>query len=146
MLTDLAFSKLDTSPDLVTDSADLSLSMTDEPDPVRVGKELEYSITVVNVGPDEANNVILIDNLPYEMTFKEASDECSYANNSITCPPISLQVGQTEEYEFTVIVDEMPSDRKLENAASVSADQNDSDNSDNITTVTTRVLGVGGRF
>lgn len=32
--------------------ADLSLTMTDSPDPVRKGESLLYSITIVNSGPD----------------------------------------------------------------------------------------------
>lgn len=144
LITDIAFSKVDSSSlEPVEDNADLSLSMIDAPDPARLGKELKYSITVVNTGPDTATNVMLIDNLPLEVTFKEASDGCSYANNSITCPPISLHAEETEEYEFTVIVDERPSDGKLVNTASVSADQYDPDTGDNSATVTTRVLGGG---
>jgi uncharacterized repeat protein (TIGR01451 family) len=145
LLTDIAFAKIPSSADPVIESADLSLSMTAEPDPVRIDNELRYRIMLVNGGPSIASDVVVTDSLPTEVSFKEASDGCSYTDNAITCPPISLQVGQTEEYEFTVVVDERPSDGTLENTASVSAEQVDPDSENNSASVITRILGGGGR-
>jgi uncharacterized repeat protein (TIGR01451 family) len=143
LLTDIAFSNVGIVPQPGADGADLSLDMADAPDPVRVGKELKYTIRIANTGPERATHVVLVDTLPLEVSFKEASDDCSYANHSITCPPIELAVGQSEEYEFKVIVETRPSDGSLENTASVSADQVDPDTSNNSATEITRISGSG---
>jgi hypothetical protein len=88
--------------------------------------------------------VLLVDSLPAEVSFKEASDDCGYADGGILCPPVSLPAGQGKEYEFKVIVEEEPVDGRLENTASVSADEDDPDAGDNSMTVSTRLAGGGG--
>jgi uncharacterized repeat protein (TIGR01451 family) len=45
-------------------AADLSVSKTDSPDPVKAGQNLTYTITVRNNGPDGATGVTLTDQLP----------------------------------------------------------------------------------
>lgn len=45
-------------------TADVTVQMTDSPDPVRVGSTLTYTITVRNNGPDMAAGVTLTDTLP----------------------------------------------------------------------------------
>jgi len=141
LLTDVAFSKVKPTESPDSDGTDLSLSMTDSPDPVRIGKELKYRITLVNNGPEAASNVVLTDDLPAEVSFKEASDGCSHISGSIICPPIELAAGQTEEYEIKVIVEQRPNDGSLDNVASVSADQVDPDMDDNSVSETTRIAG-----
>lgn len=140
LLTDIAFSNLGLS---AAASADLSLSMSDLPDPVRVGNELRYWITVVNAGPDEADNVVLTDSLPPEVAFKSASGGCGYADGTISCPPIVLGPGDTQDYELTVIVEQRPSGGTLENTAAVTADPYDADPSNNAATAVTRITGGG---
>jgi hypothetical protein len=87
----------------------------------------------------------LSDNLPSEVKFKEASDECSYVNGSISCPPIVLAVGEEEEYEFKVIVVTMPADGRVRNTVSVELDEFDPIDHDNSYMTSTRVLSSGGR-
>src|SRR4030067_791686 len=43
---------------------DLSINMTDRPDPVYAGDNVTYTITVENLGPDDATYVDVTDNLP----------------------------------------------------------------------------------
>jgi uncharacterized repeat protein (TIGR01451 family) len=47
-----------------TPSADLTITKSDNPDPVQVGDNLTYTITVSNAGPDTAEEVIVTDTLP----------------------------------------------------------------------------------
>ena len=47
--------------------------MTDSPDPVAVGSQLTYNISVNNLGPDAASNVIVTDVLPSNVTFVSAN-------------------------------------------------------------------------
>jgi uncharacterized repeat protein (TIGR01451 family) len=48
---------------------DLSITKTDRPDPVFVGAQLTYTLTVRNAGPDTATNVHVTDALPMATTF-----------------------------------------------------------------------------
>src|SRR3989475_10060245 len=57
----------------VTGSADLSITKTDNPDPVNAGATLTYTVTVTNGGPSTAANVQATDNLPAGVTFQSAS-------------------------------------------------------------------------
>jgi uncharacterized repeat protein (TIGR01451 family) len=58
---------------VVPPTADLALSMAASPDPVLVGANLTYSLTVGNQGPATATAVTLADTLPVGMNFISAS-------------------------------------------------------------------------
>jgi uncharacterized repeat protein (TIGR01451 family) len=67
--------------------ADLTISKTDEPDPVIPGTSLTYTISVTNTGPLDATGVVVTDTLPLTVTFASSSASqgtCS-GNNVITC-------------------------------------------------------------
>jgi uncharacterized repeat protein (TIGR01451 family) len=59
----------DTAVTFVLALADLSLTMTDSPDPVRVNNTLTYLLTVRNAGPSSASHVGLGDVLPEKTQF-----------------------------------------------------------------------------
>ncbi|HVE65871.1 MAG TPA: DUF11 domain-containing protein, partial [Thermoanaerobaculia bacterium] len=52
-----------------TASTDLSVTKTDSPDPVLSGNNLTYTITVDNIGPNNATSVEISDPLPGGTTF-----------------------------------------------------------------------------
>jgi len=54
-------------------TADLALTKADVNDPVNVGGDVAYVLTVTNNGPGIANNVVVTDTLPAGTTFKSAS-------------------------------------------------------------------------
>jgi uncharacterized repeat protein (TIGR01451 family)/CSLREA domain-containing protein len=54
-------------------TADLSVVVTDAPDPVTVGHDLTYTIVVMNAGPDPATGVVLTQALPSGATFVSAT-------------------------------------------------------------------------
>src|SRR3989441_699057 len=58
---------------VVIAQADLSITKTDNPDPVNAGATLTYTVTVTNSGPSTAANVQVTDNLPAGVTFQSAS-------------------------------------------------------------------------
>ncbi len=67
-------------------TADLTVSLSDNPDPVIVGDRLRYTATVTNNGPDDASNVVLSVILPARASFLEASTGCSRrGENTVDC-------------------------------------------------------------
>jgi uncharacterized repeat protein (TIGR01451 family) len=54
-------------------NADLSITKTDNPDPVTAGETLTYTITVLNQGPAIANNVVVYDELDSNVTYVDGS-------------------------------------------------------------------------
>lgn len=70
-----------TNDDAVAGSADLSITKTDAPDPVAIGNDITYTITVTNGGPDAAANVALSDTVPTNTTFRSIAAPVGW-----TCP------------------------------------------------------------
>jgi len=74
--------------------ADLTIRKTDNPDPVSVGQPLTYTLTITNLGPSTATNVIVTDTLPASVTFGSVSGaSCSVSGQIVTCnlgdmPPV----------------------------------------------------------
>ncbi len=64
---------LATTTTLVTASADLSITKTDSPDPVFAGANLTYILTVTNLGPSSARDVVVFDTLPNTVSFVSAT-------------------------------------------------------------------------
>ena len=57
----------------VVPSADLSISKTAVPDPVRPGETLTYTLIVANAGPADAQNVVVLDSIPSDLIGAEIS-------------------------------------------------------------------------
>jgi uncharacterized repeat protein (TIGR01451 family) len=77
-------------------SADVSVSKTDNPDPVVAGANLTYDIQVRNNGPSDARNVVVQDQLPAGTSFVSVSatgllaGRCQWNGSSpgtVTCAP-----------------------------------------------------------
>ena len=66
-------------------SADLNVAKTDSPDPVLVGTNLTYTITVTNAGPNAAANAALTDILPANTTFVSLTSPGGW---TATTPPV----------------------------------------------------------
>ena len=58
-----------TDTDTLTPSADVSVTKTDSPDPVVVGNNITYTITVTNNGPSDATSLSLSDAVPANTTL-----------------------------------------------------------------------------
>jgi uncharacterized repeat protein (TIGR01451 family) len=119
-------------------SADLSIAMTDVPDPVVAGEFLTYSLLVQNIGPSEATTVSVADALPPDVTFVSATTpSCSEASGTVTCNLDTLASGGSATFDITVRPQNAGS---LTNQATVSSAVTDPDLTQNADSVDTTVL------
>lgn len=92
--------------DFFTEDADLSIIKSDSPDPVVVGSDLSYSITVTNNSPDTvANSILVTDTLDANVTFVSASDSGMHSAGIVTWPEFSLVPGESKVLTVNVTVD-----------------------------------------
>lgn len=121
-----------------TPEADLSVTLTDAPDPVTVGATLTYTLTVINNGPDTATAASVSDTLPAGVAFSSASatqGSCTGTAN-VSCDLGDLAPGASA----TVTIKAKPgSAGTLTNTASAGSSVNDPNLADNSATATTTV-------
>jgi uncharacterized repeat protein (TIGR01451 family) len=127
-----------------TGSADLSVTKTDAKDPVGVGQQIDYTITVTNAGPDTAANVVAVDTLPKGTTFISAtanSGTCTAKGSKVTCNLGDLTKGGAYDSNTIRLTVKAPSKSgKITNIVKVSSDTPDpnkaNDSASQDTTVT----------
>jgi len=123
-------------------TADLSISMTDSPDPVSQGTDLTYVIGVGNNGPVAATGAILTDNLPPNVTFVSATSglgTCSQTSGTVTCNLGNLRVGV---HGSVLIVVRPTRQGTINNRATITANEIDSNPSDNTAMQSTTVVSA----
>ena len=116
--------------------ADLAVTKSASPDPVTVGNDLTYNVTVTNNGPSDATNVMLSDTLPGGVTFVSATPSqgsCSEASGAITCDLGNLANGATATIEIVVT---STTEGSISNTATVHATETDPNINDNSATAT----------
>lgn len=118
--------------------ADLSVSMTDSPDPVPAGTSLTYFITVNNAGPSTATAVLVRDDLPSGMTFSSAvpSQGSCTGTSSVLCSLGSISSGASATISIIVTA---TTGGVVNNTASASTTATDPNMANNSATVTTTV-------
>jgi serine protease AprX len=113
-------------------SSDVSLAITDNPDPVFVGGELNYTLTIRNSGPDIATGVILADTIPPEASFLSVDTTqgtCNYNGAGVlTCDIGRIGSGAFVTIDVRISVQMAGT---ITNAAAVSIRGNDPDLSNN---------------
>jgi uncharacterized repeat protein (TIGR01451 family) len=121
-------------------SADLAVTMSDSPDPVKKGAKLTYSITVSNNGPSAASGVILTDTLPANTTLvsvTKSQGSCS-GTSTVTCNLGNLAAGASANVKIVI---KPLSTGTLSNSASATsgvADPNSANNSASASTTVTK--------
>jgi uncharacterized repeat protein (TIGR01451 family) len=124
------------APPGVPAAPDLSITKQDSPDPVRVGQNLTYTITVTNNGPGPASDVRVTDNLPAGAAFVSASPEPAREGSSLEFNLGSLAGGA--QSRITLVVTPT-SAGTLTNTAAVTAAETDPVPANNQATATTQV-------
>ncbi|MDO9302490.1 MAG: hypothetical protein Q7T89_13980, partial [Anaerolineales bacterium] len=87
--------------------ADVSVTKSDNPDPVYVGNQLTYTITVKNNSShNTANGIVVTDTLDPNTTFVSSSlgGACSVVGQVVTCNIGGLVTGQSRSFTITVNV------------------------------------------
>ncbi len=135
-----------TDSDTLTPSADLSVTNTDDLDPIGVHRDLTYTLTVSNGGPSDAAGVTLTDTLPTNSTFVSSTPStptCTHAAGVLTCNLGALAAGANSP--VTLVVDTTATGN-ASNAASVSATTSDPTPGNNTANQTTAVQFKKGDF
>jgi uncharacterized repeat protein (TIGR01451 family) len=124
-----------------TDS-NLSLTVTDTPDPVLVNQTLTYNVIVTNNGPANATGVSIVDELPAGVSFISASHpSCNHNSGIVTCNIGNVNNGAN--VPFTIVV--MPTvPGTISNYAIAGANQNDGNATNNSDTESTVVMAPTG--
>ena len=114
---------------------DLTVTKTDDVDPVAVGADVTYTVTVRNVGAEPATGVVATDTLPAGMSFVSGPG-CTAVGQTVTCAIGTLAPGA----QATVaIVARADTPLLKTNTVVVTANEADDFPSDNTATQTTRV-------
>jgi uncharacterized repeat protein (TIGR01451 family) len=125
------------------EDADVAITKTDSPDPIKVGNNLTYTITVTNEGPHQATDVVLTDVLPGGVSLVPGGlgwtqGSCS-GDATITCSLGDLASGSSAN---VVVVVQPTSAGILSNSASVSASSPDPGFANNSATTLTTAFRV----
>ena len=131
---------------VVANSAtDLALTITAAPEPVQVGQNLVYTITVTNNGPNPASGVTVTDSLPGTVTYVSSSTPApgttSFSAGVVTGSVGILAAGASTTVTITVTPNSPTSPGvPLQNTASVSSTEGDTNLSNNIATANSTVI------
>lgn len=111
--------------------ADLNVIKSDAFDPVMVGYDVTYTVTVINNGPDTAENVVLTDTLPAGVTYVSAipsQGTCGEAGGVVTGNLGNIASGASVHVVIIVIT---ISDGVITNNAYATSDTPDPDTGNN---------------
>lgn len=122
---------------------------------VKSGNNAIYTISVVNRGPDDAQNVQLTDAVPSNMTFVSDTQTSGPAFNctdptmggtgTITCTRATLMKDETASFTFVFMVDTgTPNGTSIDNTASATSSTVELFPANNSSTVLVTVTGASG--
>jgi uncharacterized repeat protein (TIGR01451 family) len=129
-------------------TANLKITKSDSPDPVRVGQQLTYTIGVEDLGPSPATGVTVTDNLPRGVDLVSATGPegaCTVQGEKITCAigslnPTGVKYGGASATVTIVVVPRRTG--TIRNTATVKGDQKDPVGGNNKATAGTRVIAA----
>lgn len=121
-------------------TADLSITKTADQKTVKIGETITYTITLTNLGPDEATDVVFGDPIPDQLNL--VSSTCG--DVSAFCAVASLESGDsvTLTVVATPIANLAHSERRVTNSAFIEESSSTDPNAANdIASVTVRIVG-----
>ena len=127
-------------------TTDLSISQTSSPDPVAAGSNLTSTVIVANNGPDSANEVVLTDILPNDVTLVSAAPaqgNCVFSTPSIICNLNTLPSGSSTTVDI-VLTSSLPG--SIRNVIRVTGNVSDPDTTNNIVIATSTVVDIFPRI
>ena len=130
-----------TSTSIITAQADLDVTKKDAPDPVISATALVYTVTIKNLGPSNASNVVLTDTLPIGVHFTTATPTqglCVLSGNNVICNMGDMPIGTSAKVAIRTTVN-YDTWGTILNVASVSADEPDPNHANNTVSVATQV-------
>ena len=120
---------------LETQNVDLSVTLSDSPDPVTVGGKLTYTANVHNNGIDSAANALLVFSLPTNVI--EMDTGCTANGATVTCELGTLAAGASLQKVLSI---KPATSGNLTASAQVTSDTSDAVPSDNQISVDTSVV------
>jgi uncharacterized repeat protein (TIGR01451 family) len=130
------------TPTATPDLFDLALTKTDSPDPVQVGNNLTYTITITTHGPPAALNVHMSDTLPAGVNFVSVTPSqgnCT-GTSTITCNLGSINFVPGENSATVTLVVTPTAAGTISNTATCSTTSAEFNLSNNTDTETTTVI------
>lgn len=127
---------------LSCDETDLAISKSADPDPGTAGDQLFYNITVDNLGPNLATDVVVSDTLPDGVTYVTDTAGCDTSSLPVlTCELGAINADSSATFTIKVLIDAdlvvvAGNATTLTNVASVDSSQQDTDESDNSVSLT----------
>jgi uncharacterized repeat protein (TIGR01451 family) len=125
---------------IVLTSADLGITKSANPDPVRVGETLTYTLTVTNAGASAATGVSVADDLPDSVTFLSVAasqGNCGREGDRVLC---DIDTIQPNAQPVTITITVRPTTAgSITNTAEVAGDETDHNEANNTASVTTTV-------
>lgn len=109
----------------VLPAADLSIEKTASPTEVELPGEVTYALKIENHGPDEAQKVLVHDELPAGERYLEGPAGCSDAGQKVTCSLGALANGASSTIDLKVKVGLSLGEQTVTNTAEVSSETGD---------------------
>ncbi len=127
----------------VTNRASLSLTKEDDPDPVRAGLDITYTLRITNDGPVPVRGILIQDAIPDHTTFVSADQGGTFTGSEVLWDLGTLDSGAKAVLHLVVAVDpETPDGEVIQNRATVTSNDVPPLEATAATTVTARTPGV----
>ncbi|MDO5700445.1 MAG: hypothetical protein Q4P36_03120 [Bowdeniella nasicola] len=121
----------------VASLADVSI-VKSGPDSIAAGEQIEWTLTVRNDGPRKADDVVVTDTLPDDVTFVSAAGaECSADGQDLSCDLGTVELDAEVPIAVTAQVSPDATADSLANSASVSSSTPDPDGDNNSSSFST---------